>query len=234
MIVLGTKAPLTGGGTDGGTAESGCHLHAAPGTIGETLQTAHASGGRGGPKFGEDVCNTAAQLPTKRRKVVVNAMPTTQNEPSCNAGLSAPSPELIKPHSMIPPSSNSTTRPASLFPTLERGLTVDVGNNQLDERSQQVPVLQQHRLLDQLRREGDSKERDAFTEWLRSAMHNFEHSVWRRCQRELNDVMYRFIAENDALRACNWRLYQFSAASSGQGRLPTEQNDLEEYKWQPK
>lgn len=161
-------------------------------------------------------------------------MPATKNEPSSNAGSSAPSPESIKPHSIIPLCSNSTTRPASLFPTLERGLTADVGNNQLDERSQQVLVLQQHQPLDQLRLEGDSKERDAFTEWLRSAMHNFEHSIWRRCQRELNDIMYRYIAENDSLRACNRPLCQFSAGPSSQGRFPTEQNDLEEYKWQPK
>ena len=57
----------------------------------------------------------------------------------------------------------------------------------------------QKRLLDHIRPESDG-ERDAFSEWLRSALRNLEHSLWRRCQRELSDVMYRFIVENDNLR----------------------------------
>ncbi|XP_015249029.1 PREDICTED: uncharacterized protein LOC107096748 [Cyprinodon variegatus] len=157
---------------------------------------------------------TTTMLQTeKRRKAVVNAVPTPQNVPSCNAGPPAVCPESIRPVSMTLPSNNSTMRSTSGCPSRGREQGPEESNNQVDERSQQFLVLQQ-----QLRPEGD-KERDAFAEWLRSAMHNFEHTIWRRCQRELTDVMYRFIAENDALR------------DGGQGRLQIEEI---EYKWQPK
>ncbi|MEQ2206192.1 hypothetical protein XENOCAPTIV_025272 [Xenoophorus captivus] len=170
----------------------------------------------------------------KRRKVGVNTISATQNAPSYNADLPAPCPKSVKSHSMTPVNSNPTTRQASVGPTPGRGPGTDVSNNHPAERSQQFLVLQQQELPDQRRPEGDNKERDAFAEWLRSAMHNFEHSIWRRCQRELTDVMYRFIAENDALRVDGQPLCQFSAGPSSQGRFPTEQNDQEEYKWQPK
>ncbi|MED6292622.1 hypothetical protein CHARACLAT_002232 [Characodon lateralis] len=114
----------------------------------------------------------------KRRKVGVNTISATQNAPSYNAGLPAPCPKSVKSHSMNPVSSNPTTRQASVGPTPGRGPGADVSNNHPAERSQQFLVLQQQELPDQRRPEGD-KERDAFAEWLRSAMHNFEHSIWR-------------------------------------------------------
>lgn len=80
----------------------------------------------------------------------------------------------------------------------------------LEERSDQVLSMQKQ-LLSHLRPSGD-KERDTFIDWMRSAVHSLEHTVWRRCQRELSDVMYRVIAENDNLQARKQNQNQYMAA----------------------
>lgn len=69
----------------------------------------------------------------------------------------------------------------------------------LEERSEQFLSMQKQ-LLSQIRPSGD-KDRDSFIDWLRTEMHNLEHNLWRRCQRDLSDVMYRYIAENDTLQS---------------------------------
>ncbi|CAC5405064.1 unnamed protein product [Mytilus coruscus] len=55
------------------------------------------------------------------------------------------------------------------------------------------------------------RELDEFVEWLKSALRNLELPLWRRCQRELSDVMYRCIVDNDAFRTKNKLPFQSSA-----------------------
>ncbi|XP_013857716.1 uncharacterized protein LOC106513442 isoform X2 [Austrofundulus limnaeus] len=111
--------------------------------------------------------------------------------------------ESVKLQPVSPLSSTSSTKPSTA--TCGRGVAADEEDEtlltSLCERPQHfLTMQQQQQQLHGLLRPEDERERDAFAEWLRSAMRNFEHSVWRRSQRELTDVMYRFIAENDALR----------------------------------
>ncbi|XP_024859656.1 uncharacterized protein LOC108230484 [Kryptolebias marmoratus] len=140
----------------------------------------------------------------KKEKVGVNDIPPIEEDLDHDADTLTTHPESVKPQPVSPLSSVSSTKPATAGAACGRGVAADEDDEalltSLCERPQQFLTMQQQQQLhDQLRPE-DERERDAFAEWLRSAMRNFEHSVWRRCQRELTDVMYRFIAENDALR----------------------------------
>ena len=123
-----------------------------------------------------------------------------------------------QPRSVTSLASASSTRPsASAINSRDKRSSTaedDAILSSLEERSQQFLTIQKQ-LLDRLRPEGDT-ERDAFMDWLRSAVHNLEHSLWRRCQRELLDVMYRYIVENDALRNKKQSSGQPAAGSSSQ------------------
>ena len=68
----------------------------------------------------------------------------------------------------------------------------------IDNRSQQLINLQQQ-LLTRIKPEGD-QERVAFADWVHSALVNMDHGIWRRCQKDISDIVYRYIRENDAAR----------------------------------
>lgn len=98
-------------------------------------------------------------------------------------------PEPVHPRPPTPMASTSTRGPTvTSRGRRAAGTGEDALLANLEERSQQFLTLQQQ-LVDQLQPEGD-RERKAFAEWLRSAMCSLEHSLWRRCQRQLTDVMY--------------------------------------------
>lgn len=48
------------------------------------------------------------------------------------------------------------------------------------------------------RQHGVDHERETFVAWMHSVIHVLDLSLWRRCQRELTSVLYRYQAENDA------------------------------------
>ena len=68
----------------------------------------------------------------------------------------------------------------------------------IEEDSQQMIALNQQ-VLDQLKPRAGG-ERDAFVDWLRSVIHEFDHGLWRRCQQELSNTLYTYIRENDQLK----------------------------------
>ena len=43
-------------------------------------------------------------------------------------------------------------------------------------------------------------EREAFVDWMRSAINELDRGLWRRCQHELASILYRFQSENDNLK----------------------------------
>ena len=57
----------------------------------------------------------------------------------------------------------------------------------------------QQQLLEHLKPSGD-REREAFVDWTRSVILDLDHALWRRCQHEVSATLYRYIAENDALK----------------------------------
>ena len=54
---------------------------------------------------------------------------------------------------------------------------------ELEARSQQMMVLNQQ-VLERIK-PSVGKERDAFVDWLRSAINDLDHDVWRRCQQQI-------------------------------------------------
>ena len=104
-----------------------------------------------------------------------------------------------------------------------------------EERSEQFLSIQKE-LLGQLRPNGD-KERHTFIEWLRSVVHSLEQTMWRRCQRELSDVMYRIIAENDSLQARKQTQFQATEVSPNQSAVNLTQSapicNRPSASWQP-
>lgn len=69
---------------------------------------------------------------------------------------------------------------------------------ELEARSQQMLVLNQQ-VLDRIKPNVD-KERDAFVDWLRSVINDLDHEVWRRCQQQISNTLYKYIVENDRLK----------------------------------
>lgn len=67
------------------------------------------------------------------------------------------------------------------------------------EKSNAHLMLMQQQLLDRLKPTGD-QERLGFLEWVRSTIITLNHDVWRQCQKEITNVMYRCIEENDKTR----------------------------------
>lgn len=57
----------------------------------------------------------------------------------------------------------------------------------------------QQQLLQGITPTGD-KERLGFTEWIRSTVLSLNHNLWRRCQRDMTDLLYRYIEMNDAAK----------------------------------
>jgi len=70
------------------------------------------------------------------------------------------------------------------------------------------------------RQRGKDRERETFVEWMRSVIYGLDHGLWRRCQRELTSVMYRYQTANDD---CKNELTS-AATSSSQSAS---------YQWQP-
>jgi hypothetical protein len=68
----------------------------------------------------------------------------------------------------------------------------------LEARSQQMMVLNQQ-VLERIKPSVD-KERDAFVDWLRSVINDLDHDVWRCCQQQISNTLYKYIAENDRLK----------------------------------
>lgn len=52
--------------------------------------------------------------------------------------------------------------------------------------------------IEQLR--GKDRERETFVDWMRSVIQELDPGLWRRCQRELTSILYRYQAENDELK----------------------------------
>ena len=65
----------------------------------------------------------------------------------------------------------------------------------LASRSKEMSEFQE-KLLQRLRPQGNP-ERETFIEWVRSVVMELPHDAWRRCQKELNQLIYRYIEEGD-------------------------------------
>ena len=91
-------------------------------------------------------------------------------------------------------------QPPRPCPTLRQAPT-DVDEALLSgitQRGKRMIDLQQQ-LLEHLKPSGD-REREAFVDWTRSVILDLDHALWRRCQHEVSATLYRYIAENDALK----------------------------------
>ena len=44
------------------------------------------------------------------------------------------------------------------------------------------------------------RERDAFLDWVRWVIHELDRSLWRHCQQEISNTLYKYIEENDQLK----------------------------------
>ncbi|KAM9322195.1 uncharacterized protein KZ484_020419 [Pholidichthys leucotaenia] len=108
--------------------------------------------------------------------------------------------DVIAPHGACPDvsASQNTTAPTD---QATQSREADQDENllaSLEDRSAQIMTLQQQ-LMEQLRPNGD-QERLGFTEWVRSTILSLNHNLWRRCQRDMTDLLYRYIEENDAAK----------------------------------
>ncbi|CAG2220759.1 unnamed protein product [Mytilus edulis] len=74
--------------------------------------------------------------------------------------------------------------------------TEDVLLAGIEDRSNKMMVLQQQ-VLERLRPVSSDRERDAFVDWIRTVITELDHVVWRRCQQDISNTLYRYIAEND-------------------------------------
>ena len=70
----------------------------------------------------------------------------------------------------------------------------------LEERSQQMLALNQQVLDRLVPTSSTDREKDAFVDWFKSVIHELDHDLWRRCQQEISNILYRYIGENDQLK----------------------------------
>ncbi|XP_078599648.1 uncharacterized protein LOC144874882 [Branchiostoma floridae x Branchiostoma japonicum] len=103
--------------------------------------------------------------------------------------------EAVSDTSEAPVSSTSTSTVPKI-PELRRPGEQD--RSTLEGLTNHVMTMQNH-LISRLQPHGD-QERLAFSEWVRASLVGLEHDVWRQTQREITEVLFRAIAENDAAR----------------------------------
>ncbi|CAC5411106.1 unnamed protein product [Mytilus coruscus] len=77
--------------------------------------------------------------------------------------------------------------------------TEDVLLAGIEDRSNKMMVLQQQ-VLERLRPVSSDRERDACVDWIRTVITEIDHVVWRRCQQDISNTHYRYIAENDQIK----------------------------------
>ena len=80
------------------------------------------------------------------------------------------------------------------------------------------------------RQRGKDRERETFVEWMRSVINGLDHGLWRRCQRELTSVLYRYQAEND-----DWKteLTPAATATATTAASSSQSASSSSYQWQP-
>ncbi|XP_019619426.1 PREDICTED: uncharacterized protein LOC109466196 [Branchiostoma belcheri] len=97
------------------------------------------------------------------------------------------------------PVSTTSASPVPRIPEVKRpGVQDRALVSTLEDLTDHIGTMQRH-LINRLQPEGDP-ERLAFSEWMRATLVGLEHGVWRRTQREITDVLFRAVAENDAAR----------------------------------
>ena len=67
----------------------------------------------------------------------------------------------------------------------------------IEQRSQQM-MLMQKEVLEKYK-PGPDREREAFVDWVKSVILDLNHDIWRKCQREVSQILYKYIGENDDL-----------------------------------
>ncbi|XP_041354914.1 uncharacterized protein LOC121372581 [Gigantopelta aegis] len=100
-------------------------------------------------------------------------------------------PPALTPSSVV--SSTPRSRQKQISTEAEAALLA-----RLEEHSQQMIALQQQ-IMDRLKPSAD-REREAFVDWMRSVILDLDHSIWRRCQLDISQILYRYIGENDQLK----------------------------------
>ncbi|CAH1232574.1 Hypp468 [Branchiostoma lanceolatum] len=95
------------------------------------------------------------------------------------------------------PVSTTSMSPVPRIPELKRPGEQDNGvASTLGDLTNHIMTMQHH-LINRLQPLGD-QERLAFCEWVRATLVGLDHGVWRRSQKEITDILFRSIAENDA------------------------------------
>ncbi|XP_013386501.1 uncharacterized protein LOC106155992 [Lingula anatina] len=77
-------------------------------------------------------------------------------------------------------------------------------------------ISMQQQLLEHLKPQGD-QERLGFADFVRSTLMTFNHECWRRCQKDMTQLLWRYIDENDAAS----RLQRLPFASNPIHPIPT-------------
>ena len=65
----------------------------------------------------------------------------------------------------------------------------------IDQRGQAFLEIQK-KMLESMQSQADP-ERDAFSDWIRTVLRGLDYGVWHRCQMEMGQMLYRYIAESD-------------------------------------
>ncbi|KAM9328235.1 uncharacterized protein KZ484_019575 isoform 2-T4 [Pholidichthys leucotaenia] len=137
----------------------------------------------------------------RRPRKSINQAPTpTVTQGHLKSETADAAPDAVVSHGETPVSATSRNTTAPIGQSTQGKQTNQDGNvlASLEDRSAQIIALQQQ-LMEQLRPSGD-QERLGFIEWVRSTLISLNHSLWRRCQRDMTDLLYRYIEENDAAK----------------------------------
>ena len=111
-------------------------------------------------------------------------------------------PDATQNKQLTPSSSNSNQKTAPRGQLTTRGRrgsdADDALLSSLQDQGTHLLVMQQ-RLLDHLKPQGD-QERLGFAEFVRSTLLSFNQDCWRRCQKDMLQLLMRYIDENETAR----------------------------------
>ena len=91
-----------------------------------------------------------------------------------------------------------------------------------EEQEREIFKLQRQ-LLDHFKKPQPTEERDCFADWLRSVFHSFDTALFRRCQREISGMVFKYQEMNESQTQTSTA--SVPAPSSQALRPPMEQSN---------
>ena len=118
-----------------------------------------------------------------------DTMPTPQPDTALQGQTSNPTPNITPPSGR-----NSAGRKARELETEYLGSIAASAGKLLDAQERLLQTQTQSTPSSSV---GD-REKDSWADWLKCEVAKFNNPIWRKCQREVNTVLYKYIDEQDA------------------------------------